>query len=186
MNNNLFNRIPLIKIALTGFLLLSAPVHAEINADVKRCAKIENDKNRLECFDTVAAYYKTFASAPKSIPKPPDAVIKAVPAQDIAPSQLDKKEARQKIITSEDAFGKSSAEITQIESLKSNIVGKFGGWKKGKTLKLKNGQKWKVVSRTTGYVKLENPAVEITRGVFGSFNMKVEGLNAVAKVRRVD
>ncbi|TQV88971.1 hypothetical protein [Aliikangiella coralliicola] len=186
MNNNSRNIKSLVKVILVSALISSLPAYADISADINRCTKIQDNNDRLTCFDTVAAYYKTFPAAePKANKEPVRPAVGNTPSQEInAPVSIPKP--TKEIVTSEDAFGRSSAELVQIESLKSNIVGEFRGWKKGSTLTLKNGQKWKVVSRTTGYVKLQNPAVEITRGVFGSFNMKVNGLNAVAKVRRVD
>lgn len=82
-------------------------------------------------------------------------------------------------------FGKKKRD-DEPDKIHSQIVGWFKGWQKGEVLTLSNGQQWKVVSDSRGYVKLENPEVEIGRGFLDSYNMKVSGLNSVAKVRRVD
>jgi len=86
----------------------------------------------------------------------------------------------------EEAFGRTEAEINQLEKLEAHLLGSFHGWKKGDVLELDNGQRWKVMSNGIGYVKLQDPAVEITRGAFGSFNMRIDGMKSMAKVRRVD
>ncbi|MCF6193851.1 MAG: hypothetical protein L3J46_05920, partial [Kangiellaceae bacterium] len=83
-----------------------------------------------------------------------------------------------------DDFGRVEKEA-DIESIKSRLVGKFTSWEKGIILKLENGQKWKVVSASNGYKKMLNPMITISRGLFGSFNARVDGLNAGAKVKRV-
>jgi len=85
--------------------------------------------------------------------------------------------------SAEETFGKSAEE--DIESIQSKMIGEFSGWKKGMKLKLENGQIWKVTSNKSGYRKMTNPMVTISRGFFGSFNAKVEGLNASAKVKRI-
>ncbi|MGX5172793.1 hypothetical protein ACUR5C_02040 [Aliikangiella sp. IMCC44653] len=71
------------------------------------------------------------------------------------------------------------------KEINTHIVGPFRGWKNGQVLILANGQEWKVVSRTSGYVKLDSPKIQITEGVWGSFDIKVEGFNVQGKVRRI-
>ena len=156
------------------FFLPTTALYAEESLDLsklKACTSIKDDKKRLACFDE-SMRTKLSLKAEKSIAKVKSAEVKEKPSKTI-------------VISTEEAFGKKEAEINQMESLKSNIVGQFKGWKKGTTITLANGQKWKVLSRTTGYVNLVDPAVEIERAVFGSFKMKVEGLNSSARVKRI-
>jgi hypothetical protein len=85
-------------------------------------------------------------------------------------------------------FGLSKAMQTKKSpptEIVTNIVGPFRGWKSGQVLTLENGQEWKVISRTSGYVKLESPQIKIIEGVWGSFDIKVEGFNVQGKVRRI-
>ena len=65
------------------------------------------------------------------------------------------------------------------------IQGTFKGWDKGLIVTLENGQKWKVVSNSRGYIKLNSPKAVIERAFFGSYKMRVEGYTPVAKVKRV-
>ena len=161
-------------IILLCTLVLSFNLQAEITADLSRCTEINNKDDRLNCFDTVAAYYKQHGSE----------INKTVEGS--VASTTPRSDADTIVITKENAFGKSVAELTEIESINSTIVGEFTGWKKGEVIILANGQKWKVTSSSKGYTKMNNPKVEVSQGFWGSFNMKVDGLNSKAKVKRVD
>lgn len=153
--------------------LLALPLiaHAEISTDLAGCTKIENNSDRLDCFDTISASYKQHSKLKintRSTETKPNA------------NNFDTL-----VISKEDSFGKSVSELIEIESINSTIVGEFKGWKKGAIIKLANGQKWRVTSSSAGYVKILDPKVEISRGFWGSYNMKVKGLNAKAKVKRI-
>jgi hypothetical protein len=67
----------------------------------------------------------------------------------------------------------------------SRIVGTFKGWRPGTTLTLANGQKWRVSDDSALTISrgLENPAVMVERGSFGSWWLQVEGYNTVARVK---
>ncbi|WP_196138817.1 hypothetical protein [Aliikangiella sp. G2MR2-5] len=168
--------------------IISLPVLAGVNDDIARCSAIESDSDRLDCYDTVASYYKkqrneklvkpTTSLPSKASPLPPQEA--KIAGKEVTQTQSPRA------LSGEDAFGKSVAEISQMESLESRIIGEFKGWKKGAVLTLENGQKWKVMNSRSGYVKLDNPKVTISRGVFGSFDMEIEGLNAKGKVKRID
>lgn len=71
--------------------------------------------------------------------------------------------------------------------VQSRIAGEFNGFGRGQRYTLDNGQVWEQTdaSRLEG-VRLSNPAVTITSGVFGTWYLRVEGYNTRAKVRRVD
>jgi len=166
------------KILLMAILSFSATLQAYIGSDLNRCTTISSNSDRLDCFDTVVSYYKLHGSLnikPSSSPEQKDATgSKTVTA------------SKTVTLSTEDSFGKSTTELVNVDSISSKIAGKFKGWKNGAIIKLENGQKWKVISRSKGYTNLNNPKVEISRGALGSYNMRVDGLNAFAKVRRVD
>ena len=126
----------------------------------KSCSKINKNQLRLECYDKTAN-------------------VKTVKAQKniVTKSIIPEKKSKAK------AFGLTNTK--QIQAVESSIVGVFKGWIKGDKIHLKNGQIWKVKSQSTGYVKLNNPKIKISRGFLSSFNAKVEGLNAKAKVKRL-
>lgn len=179
-----------MKFLLTLLLfIISFSANADVHKQLLNCSKISADKTRLACFDRLVIT-KARAATPAEIKAPePKTSVQTIATKTITPqpaSPAAKQPATKKYIelTEEQAFGKSAAEINQMESIKTSIVGEFKGWKKGALLTLANGQKWRVKSRSKGYVKLINPEVVISRGFLGSYNMKVEGLNASAKVRR--
>ena len=73
----------------------------------------------------------------------------------------------------------------QLENIASRIVGPFTGWQPKSKITLENGQVWQIVDGSSGSYSLDNPAVSIERGVFGTFFLKIDGANRRPKVKRV-
>ena len=172
----------MMRVLLAGLLALSFALSADIRTDVFHCEKIADNDDRLECYDKVAAFYK----------KQPGS--NDVRSTDTGPSSMATDTHRQSATagpatvapaSDEDSFGLLAKQGSELKTIQSTIVGEFRGWRKGAVIRLANGQKWKVKGSSGGYTKSQNPAVEISRGVFGNFRMKVEGLNSMAKVTRV-
>ncbi|HEV2608217.1 MAG TPA: hypothetical protein VGT79_09560 [Xanthomonadaceae bacterium] len=69
----------------------------------------------------------------------------------------------------------------------SRAPGAFTGWELGTTFTLENGQVWRVIEADFPLegVRLTNPEIHITPGLFGSWNLTVEGYHKSAKVERV-
>jgi len=177
----------LLALALLG--LLSQPSLADLSQDLMKCRSIQSQSARLACYDGLNAN-----NAPQSSSKP--AVTKTQPtpttnssapalAQDPTPPKVTKtaEKAIPKVEQNIDTFGEPSSH--GIQSIQSKMVGQFKRWKKGMLLHLENGQVWKVLNNKSSYKKLDNPLITISKGVFGSFDAKVEGLNARAKVKRI-
>ena len=160
--------------------IFSVSLVANPITDLTRCSQISDKNDRLDCFDTLADYYKG-AKQPSSS----SAISPTNPSQlvDVPNTSSPSSDRLQAIESAEDRFGKK--EQDGVESIESNIIGSFSGWEKGMKLKLANGQVWKVISQRTGYKKMENPKIVISIGAWGSYNAKVEGLNARAKVKRI-
>ena len=170
-------------IIISGLILFLSTVNAKTFDD---CAKIKDNQERLICFD------EALKAAEKSDGSEPDAdqqesVEKSEQTSTEQPTVKSNNDAAKKplVIDPEDAFGKKKSELVQVKSIESHIVGEFKGWKKGLKLKLANGQVWKVVSYASVYTNKNNPKVVVSEGFMGSYKMKVEGLNAVAKVKRI-
>lgn len=68
----------------------------------------------------------------------------------------------------------------------STVNGTFNGFGRGQRYTLANGQVWEQTdaARLEG-VRLDNPQVVISPGMFGVWYMRIEGYNTRAKVRRV-
>ena len=71
-------------------------------------------------------------------------------------------------------------------TIRSRIVGTFEGWSGNDQFELANGMIWEQTDgRSFTTRPMENPEVEIKRGLFGGWNLKVEGYNTRARVRRI-
>ncbi len=178
---------------LTGFIILSvslgytSQVFADLRSDILDCSAIQKDADRLDCFDTVTKYHKTRPSISQPMVSP-DKTAPITAPQIVTPEKaivaLPDKQTQSQNVSADDSFGQPS-QADELQSIQSRIVGDFSGWKKGMKITLENGQVWKVTSNASGYRKLTNPKVTISRGVFNSFNAKVEGLNSKVKVKRI-
>ena len=153
-------------------------------AEFLKCADIADSVKRLECFDAATARGKaTLAS-----PAPP--VQSAQPPKEKSllewfglskPSQATKPED----------FGKpapepATTEITQI----SDTVLEFAKTARGKAIFiLQNGQVWRQLDADSTEVLAPAPGktmkVTIEVGVFGSYNLTIEGRNGLIKVNRL-
>jgi hypothetical protein len=73
------------------------------------------------------------------------------------------------------------------ETVTSTLKGEFQGWKDGTVLELANGQRWRVVgSEYYTPQRIPNAKVTIAPGAFGSWFVRVDGVNAGAKVKRIE
>ncbi len=69
--------------------------------------------------------------------------------------------------------------------IESRYVGEFRGWS-GKTLfRLENGQVWQQAEESRLVWRSNSPVITIKKAMFGSFRLKVDGVNKTVKVKRV-
>lgn len=70
----------------------------------------------------------------------------------------------------------------------STLPGTFTGWQGGEVFTLANGQVWRSTDPGSALrgVNLTNPRVTISKGLFGSWRLKVEGYNTSVKVERIE
>ncbi|MBV6412255.1 MAG: hypothetical protein IT479_02730 [Xanthomonadales bacterium] len=71
------------------------------------------------------------------------------------------------------------------EEFGSRILGAFKGWSGKTEFHLENGQVWQQVENDRYIVDLVDPAVTIKPGAFGSWRLKIEGLNRTTLVKRI-
>jgi hypothetical protein len=70
--------------------------------------------------------------------------------------------------------------------IRSRIVGPFTGWRGQTVFELENGQVWRQSeSGTFAIGEVENPSVEISPGMFGSWRLRVDGYNSRVRVERI-
>lgn len=162
------NSIHLVRCVL---LFLASAVSAADGPE--DCAAINDATARLACYDLSATRKATAEFAPE---QPPVPEVPAAPAA----SELDKFGA--------EALPPTQAEkAAQNKELKAHIKGAFNEWKHGKIFELDNGQTWKAVT----YDEVRDskippdPAVTITKSVFGGYWMKLDGTDRSLRVRRV-
>ncbi|MCW8998627.1 MAG: hypothetical protein OQK04_07925, partial [Kangiellaceae bacterium] len=67
---------------------------ADVNKDLTRCSAIESDSERLDCYDTVSAYYQAKSNKISTPPAAKQADVKI-------------RNQQKKISTAEDTFGKT-------------------------------------------------------------------------------
>lgn len=68
----------------------------------------------------------------------------------------------------------------------AHIAGEFHGWSGSTRVTLDNGQVWEQMDDATVTAgRMTNPKVTITRGVFNSFYISVEGVSDSVEVKRI-
>lgn len=163
-----------------GALLLTLPAAAE-EPDLARCAAIKDAQARLACYDALAPQMPAPAASPAEpvdAPAPPPASAPGATAPESAAPASDAERFGAESLPAK----RSSDDVDEIES---RLVGRFEGWKKGTLFELENGQVWRCTDEREVYWARDNPKVTIRRSFVGGYWLKVEGLNAQAKVRRV-
>lgn len=160
--------LPLLLIAST----LSGAVCAADDAAILKCRGLPDTAQRLACYDAIpvgaAAPAAVRAMAPAPAPAPASASA-AAPEQNFGLRPVVKK---QKDI--------------EPAAIHSSVVGRFEGWSPGTVFTLANGQVWKVTDDSDAVLPImQNPKVEITRGLLGAYFLQVEGHTNSARVARV-
>jgi lipoprotein-anchoring transpeptidase ErfK/SrfK len=155
--------------------LLSAGAAFADDTAILKCRAQPDTARRLACYDAIpVGAAPVAATAPVAAPAPA-----AAPAQAAAPA-----------LSPEQNFGLRPVVKKQKEvepgSIRSSVVGRFDGWAPGTIFTLANGQVWKVTDDTDAVLPImQNPNVEITRGLIGAYFLQVEGHVNTARVARV-
>lgn len=174
--------------AFSACLMFNINTVADIYSDINKCANIESSLKRLHCFDSVSKNYKQITSQSLSTEQESTTQLNIDPKNDNNSKQQPSAQLKSTPTTQSDeaTFGKDIIEVeNSLEAFESEIIGSFSGWKKGMKLHLKNGQIWKVVKKGTGFKKMMNPKITISRGIFETYNAKVEGISSIVKVKRI-
>lgn len=160
-----------------------ADVARDALADIVKCAEISDSVKRLECFDAATVRGKAALAAP-----PPAApVAKEKSLFDwfgfSKPEQATKPED----------FGKPApppaADSNEITKISSPVL-EFARTARGKALfVLENGQVWRQIDGDTTDVLPPAPGTTMTVtveiGLFGSYNLTIEGRKYLVKVNRL-
>jgi len=192
-------------------VLFTVPASAQESA--ADCADIEDDQERLACFDRVfsgAAENAGTTGASRAAESAEDSradgrssrasgggdstrTRSAEPERNIAErtrrtarsATRDRRSDDGKEST-EDRFGLEN-EVFDLggEERRSKAIGQFGFWERGQRVELENGQVWRIVDDDELYYKVSNPAVTIEKGLLGSHYLHLDGISKSVKVKRI-
>lgn len=170
---------------LSLLVLLSAPTFAaqtEINAQaLQACSFIENDFNRLLCYDNTIAGKSLTKPTVTKVLTPPTATN--VPA--IANASVTAPTAPTAQTVTIDDFGLEHKETykEQDSTIKATVTSIEKAAYGELIITLDNDQQWRQIGSDSMRLK-ENDSVVISRGVFNSFLLKVDGKNRSIRVKR--
>lgn len=84
----------------------------------------------------------------------------------------------------DDRIGFRAEQVTG--TVTSRYVGEFTGWSGKTVFTLENGQVWQQIEQgNLRGISLQSPMITIEQGLFGSWKISVEGLNATTRVKRI-
>jgi hypothetical protein len=84
------------------------------------------------------------------------------------------------------AVAAAPAAMAPTDSISAHIAGDFDGWRGSTRFTLDNGQVWEQTDDNVVTVKrVANPKVTITRGLFNSYYMSVQGMSDSVQVKRI-
>ena len=157
----------------------------EVNLQaLQACTFVENDFNRLLCYDNVMAGKSLSKPATKKQIEQPVASSAAATAAPVAAAGATNEQI---VRTKNEDFGLEHKEVAKVNddqisaSVKSVKKAPYGEL----IIELDNGQQWRQVGSDSLRLKKQDVVV-IERGVFNSFLLKIEGQNRSIRVKRTN
>ncbi len=161
------------------------------------CTDIEDDAERLTCYD---ANKEASSTIPKVLAAPVEQQVPLAPVEQQVPlapveqqvppapaeasvGDPDDRDGTTIAATAPDEFGSTEPFDAAREYIEASIVEIATGGNID-YLRLDNGQVWREVEESHMRFK-EGRKVTITEGIMGSYDLRMEGLKNVVKVRRV-
>ncbi|WP_105181024.1 hypothetical protein [Pseudoalteromonas sp. T1lg21] len=158
----------------------------EVNLQaLQACTFVENDFNRLLCYDNVMAGKSLSKPATKQQIEQPAASSEAPVA--VAAAPVTAAASTQIVKTKNEDFGLEHKEVAKVNDDQiSAIVKSVEKAPYGELIiELENGQQWRQVGSDRLKLKV-NDTVIIERGIFNSFLLKIEGQNRMIRVKRTN
>ena len=179
--------MPSLRIPALAFVAAFAANYAHADAarevllEIAKCADIADSAERLKCFDAAVPRAKSALALP-----PAEVKERAGSVEAFGLPQSDKP------VTKAEDFGKPPVPVDEPKPITEITAGilEFAKTPRGKALfVLDNGQVWKQLD-ADGTDVLAPPSgvatkVTIEIGVFGSYNLTIEGRNGLLKVSRL-
>lgn len=181
-------RAPALTTAALIAVAATAPVRAldDVGGETERrllaCDQISAPAEKLACFDAVVESLSTPPVEPAVSP-PPATPPRPAPSDSISPAEPGEARARREDVTTarrEDTpedDGNSEGFQATIVRVWENFDGRF-------SVELDNGQVWRETQGTRVGMPAEGDSVEVSKGIFGSYRMKIESITPIARVRR--
>jgi hypothetical protein len=162
-------------------MLVSSAALADDGA-LLRCRALADGPARLSCYDAIPALPATPAPAGGQALQAAQGGV-AGPAAPAAAAPV-YAPSREQL---EQAFGKEPAALQalRLASLDSHIVGAFDGWVANQTIRLANGQLWRVVDGSDDMLEANNPKVTLQRGLLGAIYLDIDGAHRRPRVQRL-
>ncbi|MFV3075201.1 hypothetical protein [Niveispirillum fermenti] len=159
--------------ALFAALPLAAgglPARAAAPDEVLKCLGVTDDAARLACYDrAVPALRQAPPMAAALPPAPPPPVVAASPQQAFGAERLSSKERG----------------IEEVAEITATLVSFQQAGYERYTFTLDNGQVWtQTVARSLSNLRAGR-SLRIEKGMVGSYNMVIDGVSGLIKVRRV-
>jgi hypothetical protein len=144
-----------------------------------RCMALQNDTERLACYDRLAHEVVELGLPGSRAPGAGAGSAAAAAGSSSQPASAQP--------APEEQFGMAQASPgEEISSITASVVGGFAGWAGGTVFELDNGQVWEQVGSDRYEYAGRDRKVVIKRALFGSFQLSPEGLNRRVRVRRVE
>lgn len=158
-------------LALLSLALAAGPAFAENAPTLQACRAITDAAKRLVCYDALPLPTAASPAATATATAPATATpVDTAAAPDPAKFGLEAKSVR----------------AISVDSIDSQINGRFDGWGPKDRIKLANGQVWQIADDSNAAMSVTNPKVTIRRGALGVFYLEFEQSNRTAKVKRVE
>lgn len=146
------------------------------------CADIEDNRERLECYDRFFSGRGGDAAPAAEPRRTPDRAEAARPERERA--RVASRERTPE--SAQDRFGRDRSMLEfGGEEMASTALGSFRHWRSGQRIELENGQVWEITNDTNLFHRATNPRVTIEKGFFSSFYMHIDGVSKALRVRRV-
>jgi hypothetical protein len=162
-------------LAAAGALIVAGLAEAQpavSDGELRRCAEIAADAERLACFDALA---RSTVSAARNQGSETPAAGAPVATE---PAAGDVEAFGAELIDGGASMGP--------EEMHSRLVGEFTGWRGNTEFVLENGQVWRQAEAGRLIFQADAPLVTIRRGAFNTYRLSVEGVNRAVRVRRVE
>jgi hypothetical protein len=174
--------------AVTLLFAVTAPAFAQdLPQSVLDCSAIQQDSNRLACFDREIARHKSVSGAVASTQVTPAQAVPAAPPVAITPPENPKAKEDEFGVTGQlarkrkEAEAKTKASLVELRSAVVKVRTKAYG---EHVFELDNGQVWEEIEKKNALNIKQGEQVRITQGAIGSFFLLADS-GATTRVRRV-